>query len=115
MRRTAAALWSLAILTACSVPGNGLPKLNLPLSPDKWVHVGLFLVFGWLWLRAGARAGAVLAWGVAFAAATEVWQGAVIPGRSGDPFDALADAAGLVLAVGLWRWRASNVPAGAGS
>lgn len=115
MRRTLAALWSVAILAAISIPGDGLPRLDLPLSPDKWVHVALFLVFGWLWLWAGVRAGAVLAWGVAFAVGTEVWQGAVVPGRSGDPFDALADAAGVALAVGLWQWRVGNVRAGAGS
>ena len=115
MRRALAVAWSLAILAACSVPGEDLPDVDLPLSPDKWVHVGLFIGFGWLWLRAGARVGAVAVGGLAFAVGTEVWQSALPLGRSGDPLDALADAAGLALALGVFRLRAGNVRAGSGS
>jgi VanZ family protein len=117
MRRTLAIAWSLAILVACSIPGDDLPNVDLPLGPDKWVHAGLFFVLGALWLWAGARPRTVLLGGLAFAVGTELWQTALPIGRSGDPYDALADAAGLLLALGLWtyRQRRSNDRAPVGS
>lgn len=107
MRLALAALWTAAILAACSIPGPELQETNLPLSHDKWAHAALFFGFGWLWLRAFPdRLGAVAAAGAAFAAFTEVWQSALPIGRSGDVYDVLADVAGLALAVGAWHvWR----------
>ena len=100
----AAIAWTVAIGVACSLPGSTIPDSPV-LGVDKWVHAGLFLGFGALWsLAAPGRAWAVLAAGLAYAVAIEVWQGALPIGRSPDPYDALADAVGLVAGLGLAAW-----------
>ena len=103
--------WALVIWVACSVPSPEAPVGFLPLSFDKWVHVGLFAVLGFLWARAvPGRTWQVLIGGIAFGVAIELWQGLPLVGRTPDAADALADAVGVVLGLGAWRWR-SNDPA----
>lgn len=104
-----AVLWTLGILAACSIPGDDLPTPPIA-SADKIVHFALFAGFGWLWMRAfpdgPVRAtGYVLAFGLAYAALTEIYQGLLPFGRSPDPYDALANALGLLCAVLLYRLR----------
>ncbi len=100
-RRLPAVLWTLGLLASCLVPGVYVPNVPI-LSVDKLVHIGLFLVFGLLWLALyPARRGAVVVWGLGLAVAIEVLQQTLPIGRSGEVFDAVADALGLALAVGL--------------
>ncbi len=101
--------WALVILVVCSVPGPSVPPEFLPFSFDKWVHVGLFAVLGFLWARAvPGREWQVLLGGVVFGIAIELWQGLPLVGRTPDALDALADAVGVVLGVGIWRWRSNE-------
>jgi aminopeptidase YwaD len=118
VRRLPALLWTAAIVVACLLPGDYVPDAPIRVA-DKLVHVGLFAVFGALWLRATpGRRGAVFVWGLAFAVAIEVLQETLPVGRSGDVFDVLADALGLALTVGFAAWqsrragRATVPPAG---
>ena len=81
--------------------------LNVPNHSDKLVHFGLFAVASVLWLRArpaGASPRAwrmkVLATGLALAVGTELTQGLPIIARDPDPLAALADAVGVVAAIG---------------
>jgi VanZ family protein len=105
VRRLPALLWTAAVLVVCVLPGEYVPDAPIRVA-DKLVHVGLFAVFGLLWLHGSpARRGAVVAWGLAFAVAIEALQEALPIGRSGDVFDVVADALGLALAVGLTAWR----------
>lgn len=110
-----AVLWTVAIFVACSIPAATLTGLGPALSADKAIHLGLFLVFGVLWMRAlcppsvGAsldrlrRQGLrVLGWGGLFAVGTEVYQHVMPLRRMGDPYDALANGIGLVLSVGVY-------------
>ena len=98
-------LWSVAVLVACSIPGDQLvtPPFEL-LSSDKLAHVVLFAGVGglWTWARPD-RVGLVLLGGVLFGVGIEVWQGLLPIGRSPEAADAVADAVGLVLGVGLGR------------
>lgn len=101
-------LWTLGILAACSIPGRELPAAPIA-GLDKVAHVVLFAGFGWLWARAlparrAAWAG-LLGAGLAYAVFTEWYQGLLPLGRSADPYDALADALGLVLGLLLARRR----------
>lgn len=102
-----AIVWTLGILAACSIPGKDLPDLNL-VSFDKVAHFIVFAGFGWLWMRAlqgpgGRRTAYVVGFGLAYAALTEVYQGLLPFDRTPDPYDALANAFGLLTAVLLFR------------
>ncbi len=106
--------WALLILALCSVPGPALEESNL-LGFDKVGHFGMFFIGALLWLRTWpGRWGRVLAAGVAFSVGIEVYQGLTpFLGRSADPFDVVADLAGLLVGYGLMRWlgRHRRVPA----
>lgn len=121
----------LAAVVATHVPlprgtGQGVPHM------DKAVHFGIF--FGLCLLAAAwrvtrfdrPRRAALTAVGLCllYGAADELSQ-ALLPSRSADPYDLLADAAGAVAGAAaffplLRRWRRSHrrgqaAPAGAGS
>ena len=104
-RTTIAALWTLAVLAGCTIPGEALRSMYI-FTPDKLYHIAAFVGYALLWLRAGARPRTVLATGLLFGVFIEVWQHTLPIGRSADPYDALADALGLVL--GLWIGRVAK-------
>lgn len=92
--------WTLVALVALLLPGEIVPETSA-LSADKVVHVGLFALFGGLWLYAYPQALArVFVAGVVFGVLTEVLQGALPIGRSADPWDIVANLVGLVLGMG---------------
>lgn len=107
-----AVLWTLGILAACSIPATSLSPIRPALNADKLIHFGLFAIFGGLWMRvlcppsgtggsmSHRRMGvAVLLGGGLFAVGTEVYQHLMPIQRMGDPYDALANGSGLLLAV----------------
>ncbi|MDT0632994.1 VanZ family protein [Rubrivirga litoralis] len=113
--RRLAVVWTVLIVVACTIPGNQVPDVELRLvSPDKVVHVLMFLGLAWLWLRAGSRTWAVVAGGAAFALAIEVWQTVLPIGRFGDPYDVLADLVGLAAGVALGLWSRRTAASGRG-
>ncbi|WP_165865723.1 VanZ family protein [Vallicoccus soli] len=84
----------LVVLYAPSAGGAaGVPHL------DKLVHAAVFAAVAVTGRRAGLPAGPLLAVLLGHAVLSEVLQGALLPGRSGDPLDAVADAAGAVLGL----------------
>lgn len=92
----------VVVLYAPRAPGS-------PLFPgsDKVVHVLVFAVPVLLLLLAGAPVRLVLVVLGLHAVVSEVVQGAVLPGRSADPLDVVADLVGV--AVGWWLWRLARV------
>jgi VanZ family protein len=80
--------------------------VSLPFA-DKMVHGGIFALAVWAWTRRWRR----WAWVIAALFAThgvisEVIQSRLLPNRTGDAWDVVADLAGV--ALGLWaalRWR----------
>lgn len=104
--RILAVLWTLCVIAGLSIPGQDLPQTSL-LQFDKLIHVGIFVVFAWLWMRAidsitRMRAGGVFAFGVIFAIMTEIYQGMLPFERSPDPLDAMADTVGILIGIALF-------------
>lgn len=100
-------LWTLAIAIACAWPGTDLPDPPGTFPLDKLAHAGLFAGFGLLWMGAlrgsmHRRSGRVLTLGLLYAAATEGTQALLPTGRTASLLDLLADAAGLLIAVGVF-------------
>jgi hypothetical protein len=94
------ALFALAIvvqLIALYLPnppsGGGLP------GADKVVHAAVFLAPALLGVLAGLRPVVLAPLLIAHAIASEIVQHVFLPGRGGDPWDAVADIVGV--AVGL--------------
>ncbi len=104
--RAAALAWMLAILAGMSIPASSLPTSAL-FTADKLLHFGCFFTLTILWQRAltgswKKRAVLALVIGVAFGAATEVYQGLMPIGRTADVFDLLADTAGCLVGLALY-------------
>lgn len=111
----AAAVWTAGIITALTIPAPGLPKVDPSLTLDKVAHVILFTGLAIFWMRAlrpsnsqsermqwsipWRRTLAVFGGGVAFAIGSEFYQMILPFKRTADPYDAVADIAGLM--VGL--------------
>lgn len=91
--------WTVAIFIGCSIPGDGLP--HALTNRDKLMHVGIFLLFGYLWRRLGYGVWGVLLGGVAYGLLIEIWQGIMPINRSFDLYDLLADTVGTILGIGL--------------
>lgn len=110
-----AVLWTVGMIVAFSIPPTTLPRVQPVLSIDKLVHFALFLGFGVLWMRVlcvpstarlpdrlwtyGLRFGGG---GVCFAVGTELYQQVLPIRRVADPYDALANGAGLVAGIVLY-------------
>lgn len=106
-----AVLVQLVVLYAPAGPGAG----PFPNS-DKVVHVLVFLVPVAVATLVTGRPRVVAAVFVAHAVVSEVVQGTVLPMRSGDPLDALADVVGvglgLAVALRIARRRGSGAAQG---
>ncbi|MBR7742934.1 VanZ family protein [Phycicoccus sp. BSK3Z-2] len=68
---------------------------------DKVVHVAVFAVPAVLLLLVGVHVRAVVLGLAGHAVLSEVLQGTLLPARSGDPLDAVADLVGVALGVGV--------------
>ncbi len=104
----ASAVLALAVqLVAVYLPGNPSQSLELPWLPgaDKVVHFLIFAVPTYLFGRLTRRVGLVAGLFAVHAVVSELVQWRVIPYRDGDPFDALADLAGIGVAVLLLKRR----------
>lgn len=115
--RRAAQAWRVCFAVALAVqlvvlyaPRSVSPPGGFPW--DKVAHLFVFAAVAWT----GAAAGVPLAWLtvglLAHAVASEAIQHWLLPHRSGDPGDAVADAVGTLVAVAAWwvghRGRAST-------
>lgn len=86
---------NLAVLYA---PDPGGPAVSVP-GLDKVVHAAIFLVLTLSGLWAGLRPRWFVPAVLLHAVASEAVQGLVLPARSGDAWDVVADAAGVWLAL----------------
>ncbi len=81
----------LVVLYAPSTPSVGAPALT-----DEVVHVAVFAGVAWAARWAGLPLLPVVIALLAHAVLSEAVQHALLAGRTGDPSDVLADAAGVV-------------------
>ncbi|UNX53984.1 VanZ family protein [Georgenia sp. TF02-10] len=102
----------LLVLYAPQLPGGGPAALP---GADKVGHAAVFALVTVAGLRAGVRPWLVVAYGLAQAGVSETLQHLLLPGRTGDPADVLADLAGVGLGLVLARAagrRSSGAPPG---
>ena len=105
--RFIAILWTLLIFIGCFTPGQDLPKVDVPLI-DKWVHLVLFGGFTLFWLcaypiRTIPRLLIMILVSVALGCFIEIMQGLLtFLGRSMELMDAVADAIGGLLGIGVF-------------
>ncbi|GAA1628222.1 hypothetical protein GCM10009744_15150 [Kribbella alba] len=99
-------LWRAGFVLACLIHLYGLysprqagPDTGLPYA-DKVAHLLLFGSVACLGLRVGLPARWLLPVLAANAVVSELVQHFLLPHRSGDPFDSLADLVGV--ALGAW-------------
>ncbi|HET6967384.1 MAG TPA: VanZ family protein [Ornithinibacter sp.] len=79
------------------------PSVSPFPGSDKVVHVLVFLVPVAVALLAGLPARLVVGVFAAHAVTSELVQHALLPSRSGDPLDVVADLVGVGLGVLVWR------------
>lgn len=96
--RWLAIAWTLLIFILCLLPGDELPKIDVPFV-DKWAHVLLFAGFSFLWLCAVptiqfGKLSVLLLVSIFVGWLVEYIQGSYVPGRYQDNMDTLADAVG---------------------
>jgi hypothetical protein len=99
----AAVALNLAIVYAPSAPGGpALPHV------DKLVHLIVFALVAWSGRLAGLDMRWLLPLLAAHAVASELVQHYLLPDRSGDPWDVLADCLGVAIGAVLPTSRASS-------
>lgn len=104
---TARLLFGLAVLAQLVVlyaPGTAAESLAVPYA-DKVVHMAVFAAVVLAGRRVGLPLWPLVAVSVVQAVVSEVVQDALVPARSGDPLDIVADLAGITLGVLASRTR----------
>ena len=104
--RTGIWVWRIAFVAAVALqlygvyaPREAGPDLGIP-QIDKVAHCFLFGAVAFTGLKAGVQARWLLGALAANAVVSELVQHWFLPQRDGDPFDSLADLAGV--ALGAW-------------
>ncbi|MCD6111637.1 MAG: VanZ family protein [Bacteroidales bacterium] len=109
-------LWGIFMLVLTGIPGNYFPRIPSFLelfSPDKLVHVFLFLVFCFLILYGFIKQYSfgenrykyiliTFFIGVVYAGLTEIFQIYIFVGRNGNIYDFIADSFGCILGISIF-------------
>ena len=108
--------WRIAFVAAVALqlygvyaPREAGPNLGIP-QIDKVAHCFLFAAVAFTGLKVGVPARWLIGALVANAVVSEVVQHWLLPQRDGDPFDALADLAGVALGAWLATVKPSWLP-----
>lgn len=103
-RRGAVFLATLAVNLVLLYWPRGVGESAVP-HLDKVVHAATFASVAWAGLRAGVPGRWLAALLAAHAVTSELVQQWLLPGRDGDPADAVADVAGIALGLIGESWR----------
>jgi VanZ family protein len=107
--------WIVLILFLCTMPGSSLPKISLldKLHVDKVVHFFLFggtvILLAYGYYKQNGRLSGLGLFSIAFVVtlyglAIEFIQKYLIPNRSFELMDVLADGAGALMGALIFRW-----------
>ncbi|GAA4681200.1 hypothetical protein GCM10023215_13550 [Pseudonocardia yuanmonensis] len=99
MGRLSFGLAVLVSLVVLFLPASGVP--SAPPGVDKLVHLGVFALLGATGRWAGVPALPLVLALAGYAGLSEVLQGLLPIGRSGDVLDAVVDCVGVSLGVAL--------------
>ncbi|MEU8222127.1 VanZ family protein [Kribbella sp. NPDC048915] len=109
-------VWRIAFVAAVALqlygvyaPQEAGPNVGLP-QIDKVAHLFLFAAVAFTGTKAGVPVRWLLGALVAHAAVSELVQHWFLPRRDGDPFDSLADLAGVALGGWMGWWTARRRP-----
>ena len=108
--------WRIAFVAAVALqlygvyaPREAGPHIGIP-QIDKVAHGFLFAAVAFTGLKVGVPARWLIGALVANAVVSEVVQHWLLPQRDGDPFDALADLAGVALGAWAASWANRRTP-----
>ena len=93
-------LWGLYTTSPPEVEGLSIPGI------DKVAHVVIFALPTWALLRGVPSPWLALVPMLVHVPVSEWVPATLLPGRSGDAWDALADVVGI--AIGWWTWRSAS-------
>jgi hypothetical protein len=114
-------VWALIILALCATPGKDIPHISWleVLAFDKWVHAGVFFVLSVLiiramkftWIRVAHFTAALtaLSFCIPYGGVLEIMQGTMFADRSADLYDFIANSAGALIGVSLYRKLADRI------
>lgn len=101
--------WFVLMTCLFFIPGSALPKQNwlTDLQFDKWVHIGFFAILVFLWRTAFHmewKGYDLFLWIISaiYGTVIEILQGQLVPNRSFDVYDIIADVAGSILGLIIW-------------
>lgn len=108
-----AILWALLIFVVSSIPNLSAPKLGIEFQ-DKWQHLIVYGIFGYLLCRAfyfqdvyrGIKHHYIfytILVGILYGITDEIHQ-YFVPGRYSETLDVIADALGVLLGLLLFQW-----------
>jgi VanZ family protein len=94
-----AIVWTTIIFILCTLPSEHLLKEN-----DKIAHLTVFSLFSFLWLFNTHKTYLIILLGVTYGIFIEFWQYSLPTSfnRSGDIWDAVADAIGVFIGWGIF-------------
>jgi VanZ family protein len=103
----AALVWTAGILAVNSMSVTNVPVQTFA-GADKLTHAGMYAVAAFAWRSSIRSPSEAASWFVVLAigalGAVDEWHQIVVPGRSADVRDWLADITGALIGVGVWRW-----------
>jgi VanZ family protein len=100
--------WAILIIIGSSIPDLGNPVFKFTFS-DKFEHIGEYSFFGFFLAYAFFKSRPMPAFIMmliicaAFGVSDELHQ-LFVPGRTCDPFDALADVIGSAVGIWIYIW-----------
>jgi hypothetical protein len=109
LRLLIAFIWLIFISILFCLPGSSLPKADW-LSKiwfDKWVHIGFFMVLVGLWnwalkTKTSLQYTYMIVGAIVYGLIVELVQHYLIPNRSFDPGDLIADSVGAFIGLFIW-------------